>query len=171
MAELHVTHGMKFPKEIKERTYELINLEFKNKQKLFPVICSKGYIKTSQYLIEITERKSLIDIHYNNDEAFHASCKNNRLEVAKWLVEYCDNINSPINLSDSEEETMYTICVNGYIDMVKWLINLREQRGVYLDFQILNKKGFIKKMQFNGYPELARYIRNIMNYQIDESNF
>ena len=70
-----------------------IDLKFNN-NKIFKNICIRGQLSICQWLVTVTT----IDVHMENEYAFHKCFLNNHLEFCKWLYITYDNFSLNYNL-------------------------------------------------------------------------
>ncbi len=103
------------------------------------VNCMRGHLKNAKWIY--SKIKNPLKNEYTSIEArsatpddsekmnyltFFEVCRNNHLDVAKWLI----SIYPQIDISHRENYIFYQVCSNGYLEMAKWLFSLNPQNDL-----------------------------------------
>lgn len=99
--------------------------------------------------------KTPIDIHYNDEIFFRASCKNGQIYSAKWLFALSNIIESPININIKNNEAFRYSCQNGFLNIAKWLIEI----STNIDIHSCDEEAFVNSCR-NGYFEVVKWLWN-----------
>src|SRR6056297_1461905 len=91
-------------------------------QEHFINACKKGHFNTAKQLY--IDHSNVIDIHYNDEEAFRLSCLYGHIEIAKWLIQLGHEEGRPIDIHARYESAFCFSCGNGNLEVAKWLIQL-----------------------------------------------
>lgn len=103
----------------------MIDREIDTNRYLFAYICGSKSLEMAQYVLEI---KPSIDIHMREDFAFKNACRNNHLDIAKWLFEM-----GGINIHMNKYELFSKACLSNQLDMVNWFIEVSHKSGERFD--------------------------------------
>ena len=108
--------------------------------KEFIKLCKDGKINE---LEKYYSEHQNINIHANNEVVFRWSCKNGRLELAKWLIEVSQTKNEYvktglINIHANMEDSFRWSCRYGHLEVAKWLIELSQTHKEYMKLGLIN---------------------------------
>lgn len=85
-------------------------------------------INCKKYYIEWCHQNDIDSkFHYKNDLVFRYCCNDGDLENAKWLIQFGEKINSPVNIYgtsgyyDCLGNSFKILCEKGHLEMAKWL--------------------------------------------------
>lgn len=83
--------------------------------KIFVDVCKHNRLNILKWLVKNLAPTTIDKYYYNI--TFHFACRSGNLDLAKWLVNECPEIN--YNVTDNE--TFRFACRNGHLDIAKWL--------------------------------------------------
>ena len=95
-----------------------------------------GHIVIVKWLLTLMEKiesegKNRINISNLCDQAFRLCCVSrtqNRLELAKWLIQYCMGSNRiPIDINAQGNFLFKNVCANGNLELAQWLVEISHQ--------------------------------------------
>lgn len=87
---------------------------------LFQAICRQGHLEIVKFLFS----KFNIDIHHDNEQAFHNACRNDNIEIAKWLYEISLNEGKPIDIRANNDDVFKRCTVLNHQEICMWLATL-----------------------------------------------
>ena len=176
--------------------FEMImkDLDHNKAKSLFLKSCKKGALSIAKELLKSNPN---IDIHAEDEKAFRYACYEDNLEVAQWIWQLDQNINTDvqqlftdlcyykehlriaqwllqvgknINIHDEKEEPFRLACQNGSLETAQWLWQLCPCINIHA------KKEYAFRLACTeGYIETARWLwqlnRNIDIHAKDEYAF
>lgn len=93
---------------------------------------------------------------------FQLCCWRDRVDFAKWMVEYANSIGSPINIHEEEDDVFVSSLQEGRTKIVQWLIEYANSIGS--PFNIHEEEdGIIECCCFNGHFEIAKWMIEYAN--------
>ena len=98
----------------------------KQMQKNFIDACRNDCIAGAKWLLESWPA---INIHDNNEAAFHEACCYGNLKIAQWLWEIAPDINVHIRAEAAFRES----CNNNHLNVVKWLLQIAPDINIAAD--------------------------------------
>ena len=109
----------------KERNIELIKILLEDYNKIdenaYFLVCSNGDIEILDLILEYNKYKNKLDIHTNNEFGLKIACRNNRLEIIKYLIKFGRLNNNRFNIHINDDEIVKIACKYNYIDIVKYI--------------------------------------------------
>lgn len=102
-----------------------------------------------------------LDIHNSRAILFHDCCRNNNLDVAKWLYRHTN-----IDVYSHEYLDFRLACEYGYLNVAKWMFSINNQIPEYVLQQLLIKVCH-RKFVF----EWLCYIMKLKNYKYHDADF
>jgi hypothetical protein len=92
-----------------------------HKNEIFLDACDRGHLEVAKWLYSLDGK---IDIHADNEIAFHQVCRRGYLEVAKWLYSL-DPENT--NLHSNYDYVFRISCYSGNLELAKWVYSIDPQ--------------------------------------------
>lgn len=87
--------------------------------------CEKGTFILPKFKW-LLKKSDLIDLHYQEDRFFIRACQMGRLENAKLLYQYGEEINSPIHVRSGEDSAFYRSIEGRHFEITSWLAELND---------------------------------------------
>ncbi len=143
-----------------EKTHGKINLKSIINE-AFVNSCAYGNLQSVEYLIALGESNQIIiDIHYNNDNAFICACTKGKLDIAMYLISL-ENKYGKINIHSENEKSIVNACYSGYLNVVKYLLSLENTHGK-IDIHFDNEYIF-RILCMTDYLDIIKFILSIDN--------
>jgi ankyrin repeat protein len=100
-------------------------LNFQKYIYLFQEVCQNGDLLMAQWLLEQKEKQLGYQINYKDDKVkvqqiFEICCLRNRIQVVKWLVSIC----SEINISKYFLQICHNASIHDHVEIIEWLFDL-----------------------------------------------
>jgi ankyrin repeat protein len=110
--------------------------------------------RDSPEMLEVLlDSKLHIDIHRNDEAAFHTACQNGKTEVVKTLLDPARQLN--IDVHADYEDGFRRACREGHLDVVKVLLD--PERQLNIDVHALDEDGFIYACS-RGHVEIVKLL-------------
>jgi len=107
---------------------------------IFEALCYCGHLKTLKWFYNfcLSEKKPF-DIHFKDDIILLHSCRQNHIEIVKWLLSI-----SNFDIHKNHEKIFIESCYTGNLELVKFLYNFTKKDKL-IDIHACKNKAF-----FNG---------------------
>jgi hypothetical protein len=126
---------------------------------LFDIACKNNHMGVAKLLLEISkEKKSILDIHYKEDNIFLSVCANCDTEMVKWLLDIGIELGLPFDINTGNGKPFRLACKNGGIGTAKLLFRLGKERNTPFN---INIKSRFKNACFYNRVGLAAWLFKI----------
>lgn len=152
------------------------NVDVDHRGTLFEHCCRTGNLEMAKYVFELRHRKEftlIIDIHANKEEAFFLACKygkgitdcgvstrccrNNQLDVVKWLLEISQLLGKPIDIRAMNDLAFRISCKYGHLELAKYLFDLSCNNNNRINIHAENEYAFLESYR-RGHREVAHWL-------------
>ena len=152
---------VKFLVELSEKKDTYINIDTS-----FNYAKRKSHLEVMKYLIKMgDERKSPIDIHASNEEAFRCACSNDHLEVVKFLIQFGRERGREIDI-DIIKKAFQDAGIKGLLEVMKYLFEMCNERKDPIDIYQANFR-----VEFELFNNLRIIYKDILQYSIEKGFF
>jgi len=118
--------------------------------------CKSGDIETITNILE-NNKTNIKDININYNNLFNISCFYGHIDIVKYLIDYCDGINSKIDIHNTNEKAFENACYRGFIEIVKYLIDYGHNAHNKINIHVNNDIAFRQACSF-GFIDLIKYL-------------
>jgi len=138
--------------QIKNDNIILYYLIPKSNEELFYSSCSKGHIKTAQWLFNLGDLNIVYDDFL---KIFQDACRYGHLDILQWLYtfEYSKNM----NISNYEELFMIS-CSNGHLEVAQWIYTINDIEKIDIH---LEGERFFRSSCYYGHLEVAQWLYSL----------